>query len=192
MCVHLHRSPQGCVLSLVGFSPPLFYSSASQAAILLHCSSSGHRAESAAAAAAAAAAAKTERARSRDRRPPGPPRTDAHQNLRGHLHACRLTRRHQPGLRLLPEALVVGNCSFTPPKKKSQLKQKWRDCEQIFHPAGFARRSVTRSSLFTCPPHVHLPTVAGQSAALCAPVISLGLTVRPGYMFFLLSIFSFV
>lgn len=97
-----------------GFIPPLFYSGARQAAILLHCSSSGRGAESAA---AAAAAAKTQRARSRDRRPLGPPRTDAQQNLRGHSHACRRARRHQAGLRLLPEAPVVENYSFPPPKK---------------------------------------------------------------------------
>lgn len=99
---------------------PLLCSATHQATLLLRCSFSGleqHGAVSSALAAASVAAAKTERARSRDRRPPGPPRTDAHQNIRGHLHAYRLTRR-QPALRFLPEAPGEEKLQLQPPKKK--------------------------------------------------------------------------
>lgn len=124
--VNLHQTqPRLCVKCCVVVrmgeysTLPLLYSGTHQAAILLHCSFSGlqqNEAAGSAAAAAVVAAAKTERARSRDRRLPGPPHTDAHRNIRGHLHACQLTQ--QPALRLLPEALGEEKLQLHPPKKK--------------------------------------------------------------------------
>lgn len=100
--------------------------------------------------------AKTERASSRDRRPPSPPRTNAHKHKRTRTRA----EAQAFALCLLPpEARQKHPALLKVPPVETKHVRNTDGIRRDFCPTGFATWSMTPSSLFTCPPHVHLPAM---------------------------------